>query len=66
MIKLNFQFDSENPNNAISDVCFGENISLADCVDPRSDCQSCAVGFLSMLSAKRSANRVLRGQRVQV
>ena len=57
MIKLNFQFDSENPNNALSNVCFEENISLADCVDPTSDCMSYAVKSLSTLSAKRSANR---------
>ena len=57
MIKRTFQFNSENPNNAISNVCFGANICLTDCVDPRSDCTSCAVGSLSTLSAKRSANR---------
>ena len=60
IIKLTFQSDSENPNNAISKVCFGENISLADCVDPRSDCMSCAVKSLSTLSAKRSANHAQR------
>ena len=36
-----------------------ENISLEDCVDLRPDCLSCAVGSLSTLSAKRSANRTL-------
>ena len=60
MVKLNFQFDSENPNNAISNICFGENMSIADCVDPRSDCISCAVGSLSTLSAERSANHAQR------
>ena len=55
-MKLNFQFDGENPNNSISNVCYGENISLADCVDPRSNCTSCADGSLPTLSAKRSAN----------
>ena len=42
-LKLNFQFDCENPHNVISNVCFGENITLTDCVDPRLDCMSCAV-----------------------
>ena len=42
-LKLNFQFGGENPDNAISNVCYGENITLADFVDPRSDCMSCAV-----------------------
>ena len=42
-LKPNFKFDGENPHNAISNVCFGENITLAEFVDPRSDCMSCAV-----------------------
>ena len=60
MVKLNFQFDSENPNNATSNVCFGENISLADCIDARSNFTSRAVVSLSTLSAKRSANPAQR------